>query len=486
MKIALLLSGGVDSSTALRRLLEAGYRDITAYYLKIWLEDEVSYLGDCPWEEDLSFASAVCAQAGIGLRIVSLQLEYFDRVVSYALEELKEGRTPSPDIFCNQRVKFGAFYEHVSEHYDFVATGHYALSVAAPGSPSLDAPWTRPFRPARHDPWQGLDAGARLFRAPDPVKDQSYFLSHLSQEQISRIVFPIGDLPKAEVRQLAEHYDLANKSRKDSQGICFLGKIPYNEFVRHYLGERPGKLVDGASGEVLGEHKGFWYHTIGQRTGLGLGNGPWYVAAKDTERNIVYVNHGSRSPAVLSSHFELAGLTFISGLWPDEARLNWWNSLEPWTGAPGVSEHAGLSAQANALSAGSEADVARRAGEQARRDYQGFQLKLRHGPVLVPCRASWVPGFGPGDSVEPWERRLAVDMEKGDGGIAAGQFAVFYVGDECLGSGKIQEIDAESLAQFSRRYEARLEASRIEAEAEAARKAAKKKLRSHYSRKEQS
>lgn len=488
MKIALLLSGGVDSSTALRRLIDAGFTDITAYYLKIWLEDEVSYLGDCPWEEDLSFATAVCQQAGIELRIVSLQLEYFDRVVSYALEELKEGRTPSPDIFCNQRVKFGAFYEHVSEQYDWVATGHYALTQAARGMPSMDAPWTRPFRTPRHDPWAGLEAGARLYRAPDPVKDQTYFLSHLNQDQISRLVFPIGDLPKAEVRQLAESYDLANKARKDSQGICFLGKIPYNEFVGHYLGKRPGHLVDASSGEILGEHAGFWYHTIGQRTGLGLGNGPWYVVAKDTALNVVYVQHGSRSPQALSRHLELAGLTFISGLWPDQGRLDWWNGLEAWgqtpKAEPGMS--GGSGAEANALRAGSEPDVARRAGEQEQRDYRGFQLKLRHGPVLVPCRASWVPGHAPSDPVEPWERRLSIEMEKGDGGIAAGQFAVLYVGDECLGSGKIQELDAESLAVFAKRYQDRLEMDRQAREVESARKAAKKKLRASHYKKEQS
>ena len=127
MKIALLLSGGVDSSVALRLLLEQGYTDITAYYLKIWLEDELSFLGDCPWEEDLSFARQVCDQAGVPLKILPLQQDYYDRVVSYTVDELKKGRTPSPDIFCNQRIKFGAFYDKVNEEFDKVATGHYGI-----------------------------------------------------------------------------------------------------------------------------------------------------------------------------------------------------------------------------------------------------------------------------------------------------------------------------------------------------------------------
>ena len=184
MKIAVLLSGGVDSSVALYRLLEEGYKDVTAYYLKIWLEDELSFLGDCPWEEDLSYARAVCEARGVELRVLPLQQEYYDRVVSYTVSELKKGRTPSPDIFCNQRIKFGAFFEKVSEHYDKVATGHYGVVEEKDG-----LFWLR--------------------RSPDPVKDQSYFLSHLSQEQVSKIMFPIGSLMKEEVRALARKYDPA-------------------------------------------------------------------------------------------------------------------------------------------------------------------------------------------------------------------------------------------------------------------------------------
>ena len=258
-KVAVLLSGGVDSSAALYRLKEEGFRDLSAYYLKIWLEDELAYLGDCPWEDDLEYARAVCEQADIPLNVVSLQREYFERVVSYTIAELKEGRTPSPDVMCNRRIKFQAFFEKVRESFDFVATGHYAQTERR-GDITL------------------------LKRSPDPVKDQTYFLSQMSQEQIAKAIFPIGGLYKREVREYAKTLSLPNRDRKDSQGICFLGKLRYPDFVRHYLGERTGKIMDRETGQEVGEHKGFWFYTIGQRQGLGLSDGPWYVAGKDLKK----------------------------------------------------------------------------------------------------------------------------------------------------------------------------------------------------------
>lgn len=350
MKFAVLLSGGVDSSVALHRILDAGHRDVSAYYLKIWLEDELSYMGACPWEEDLEYARAVCGKAGVPLRVVSLQAEYYARVVQYAIDELKEGRTPSPDIFCNQRIKFGAFFDKVQEDYDKVASGHYALV----------------------EEWDGL---YHLLRSPDPVKDQTYFLSHLDQSQLAKIALPIGGYHKDEVRRLAQGYDLANKDRKDSQGICFLGKIKYGDFVKHYLGEKPGEIVERETGKVLGEHKGFWFHTIGQRQGLGLGNGPWYVVAKDIGRNIVYISH--------HEHRE------------DQERRIFVCARPHWIG-------------------------------MAPKDGEALHLKLRHGPDLIPCRIET------GASGE-----LTVSMERPDRGIAPGQFAVFYRDWECLGSSMI-------------------------------------------------
>ncbi len=350
MKIALLLSGGVDSSVALYRLLEQGYKDITAYYLKIWLEDDLHFLGECPWEEDLGYARSVCSQAGVPLKIISLQKEYFDRVVSYTLAELKKGRTPSPDIFCNQRIKFGAFFDKVHEDYDKVATGHYGII----------------------EEQNGL---FYLKRAPDPVKDQSYFLSHLSQEQISKILFPIGSLRKEEVRGLAALNDLPNKDRRDSQGICFLGKIKYSDFVKHYLGEQEGEIREKETERILGMHRGFWFYTIGQRQGLGLGNGPWYVTGKETDKNIIYVSSSLNVLNQKRTEFTVCEPNWISGK-PDKTNLS---------------------------------------------------LKLRHGPVINECSVKWLG-----------EDRLEVKLDSGDRGIAPGQFAVFYDGETCLGGARIE------------------------------------------------
>jgi len=350
MKTAVLLSGGVDSSVALYRLLEEGRRDVTAYYLKIWLEDELSGLGDCPWDEDLGYARAVCDAAGVELKVVPLQTEYYEKVVDYALRELKVGHTPSPDIFCNQRIKFGAFYDKVGAEFDRVASGHYGVVDR-----SSDV--------------------ARLLRSPDPVKDQTYFLSHLSQRQVASVEFPIGGLRKTEVRALAQKYNLANQARPDSQGICFLGKIKYNDFVKHYLGEKSGAIVERGTGKKLGEHKGYWFHTIGQRSGLGLGNGPWFVVGKDVDANTVFVSHQEHRREQNRDAFTAGELT--------------WIHREPRPGEP-------------------------------------LTCKLRHGPELIACQAS-----------PAGEGRLSVQLERGDPGIAPGQFSVFYSGEECLGAGMI-------------------------------------------------
>lgn len=397
MKIAVLLSGGVDSSVALHQVKTHGFTDITAYYLKIWLEDDVSFLGECPWEEDLSYAREVCRQAGVELRVLPLQLEYYDKVVSYALAELKKGRTPSPDIFCNQRIKFGAFFDAVDEDYDLVVTGHYA------------------------DVRTEDDGLHHLYQAPDGVKDQSYFLSHLSQEQVAKLWFPLGNMQKPRVRELAESLDLPNKARKDSQGICFLGKIKYPDFVRHYLGEKEGAIVRRENGEQLGTHKGFWFHTIGQRTGLGLGNGPWYVVDKDSEQNIVYVSHKTDIENAFYRQFICTELTWIAGRPPE------------WLGDPRL-----------------------RSG-----DPRTLRLKLRHGPKMTECRVrlagreeleqSGLRGPDLADS----QPRLMVEMTEGDKGLAPGQFAVFYLDDECIGSGKIQRAMHQNVAAPGRPATAR-------------------------------
>ena len=185
MNVAVLLSGGVDSSLALALLSREQDIELKAYYLKIWLEEELAFLGNCPWETDLTYARATCEKLGVPLEIVPLQSEYREQIVEYALAELRAGRTPSPDIFCNQRIKFGAFCHRIADQCDKIASGHYARIDEIP-------------------------TGPRLRRAPDPVKDQTYFLCYLDQAQLARCVFPLGALPKNEVRALAERYGLPN------------------------------------------------------------------------------------------------------------------------------------------------------------------------------------------------------------------------------------------------------------------------------------
>ena len=269
MKIAVLLSGGVDSSVALRLLKDEGH-DITAYYLKIWLQDEFSFLGDCPWEEDLKFARDVCEQANVELKVLPLQEEYWASVVSYTIEEIKEGRTPNPDIYCNCLIKFGQFYEKIDPSFEKVASGHYAGVVSENGLYKLKC-------------------------SPDPVKDQTYFLAYLTQSQISRALFPLNKYMKKDIRVLAEKYNLATMHRRDSQGICFLGQIKFNEFVKHHLGEIPGDIIDIDSEKLMGKHHGYYYFTIGQRSGLGLSGGPWYVVKKDVKENLVYISRENKA-----------------------------------------------------------------------------------------------------------------------------------------------------------------------------------------------
>jgi tRNA-specific 2-thiouridylase len=349
MKIAVLLSGGVDSSLALTLLAEAGH-ELTAFYLKIWLEDEAAFLGACPWEEDLEYARTLCERLAVPLEVVPLQQAYHEKVVGFAVAELRAGRTPSPDIFCNSLVKFGIFLEKIDASFEAVASGHYARRVEENGRILLQL-------------------------APDPVKDQTYFLSRLSAAQLARARFPLGGLLKAEVRAMARARALPAMDRPDSQGICFLGKIKFRDFVKTYLGEDPGEIVDADTGKHLGGHRGLWFHTIGQRTGLGLSGGPWYVVAKDHAGKRLLVAHGERAP-------ERSRTTFAVDT------PHWINPTDP-------------------------ATIDR--------------CKLRHGPQLLPCRFSAEQNGG------------RVTLAGEDRGIAPGQYAVFYDRDTCLGSAMIKE-----------------------------------------------
>ena len=356
MKIAVLVSGGVDSSVALALLKEQGH-DVTAFYLKIWLEDELSFLGNCPWEEDLSFVRGVCDTLQVPLQIVPMQKPYWDTVVSYVISEVKAGRTPNPDMLCNQYVKFGFFLDAIDSSFEKVATGHYAQVREENGR-------------------------FHLYQAPDPVKDQTYFLARLSQKQLSRAFFPIGHLTKKEVRALAQQFNLPTKDRKDSQGICFLGKIKFREFLAHHLGTRSGEIVEYETGNVLGTHQGFWYYTIGQRQGLKLGGGPWYVVAKDGALNKVYISKNYYDADKKRDQFFIIDMNWIGKTIENEAELF---------------------------------------------------VKLRHGPDKHQCHIK--------REGEKWH----VFLKDRDQGIAAGQFAVFYDQDECLGGGVIETFQEDKI-----------------------------------------
>ena len=289
MNIAALVSGGVDSSVAVHLLKEQGYQpDI--FYIRIGMEDEEGYI-DCPAEEDIEITQWIAHHYGCRFEEVNLHKEYWDNVVSYTIESVRKGLTPNPDVMCNRLIKFGAFDDRRGHDYDRIATGHYATTDI-------------------------IDVTTFLATAKDPVKDQTDFLSQLEYRQISKLMFPIGHLMKSEVRAIAHKANLPSADRKDSQGICFLGKINYNDFIRRYLGEREGKIVELETGKVLGTHKGYWFHTIGQRKGLYLSGGPWFVVRKDIEENVLYVSQGYDPAAAHGKEMTLMGFRWLSAELP--------------------------------------------------------------------------------------------------------------------------------------------------------------------------
>ncbi|GHS87076.1 tRNA-specific 2-thiouridylase MnmA 1 [Bacteroidia bacterium] len=265
MNVAALVSGGVDSSVVVYRLKEQGITP-TIFYIRIGMDSEQGYM-DCSAEEDIEITTYIARKYGCPLEIVSLHQEYWDNVVTYTIEAVKQGLTPNPDIMCNKMIKFGVFEQKYGFHFDKIATGHYATTTA-------------------------INDKIYLSTAKDHHKDQTYFLGQLDFMQVSRLLFPIGDLLKSEVRTIAAAEQMPCATRKDSQGICFLGKINYNDFIRRYLGEKEGLIVDHETGKIIGKHKGFWFHTIGQRRGLGLSGGPWFCVDKDIDNNIIYASCG--------------------------------------------------------------------------------------------------------------------------------------------------------------------------------------------------
>ena len=334
------------------RLKEQG-EDLHLFYIRIGMDNDE---GDCSAEEDIEMCTLIAHRYGLPLDVVSLHEEYWDHVMEYALRTVKEGRTPNPDMMCNRMIKFGFFEQRWGKDFDMTATGHYATTSV-------------------------VDGVKYLSTAVDPVKDQTDFLAQITYEQLCHVMCPIGNLPKEEVRRIAEDAHLPNAHRRDSQGICFLGQIDYNDFIRRHLGEQPGPIIELETGRKLGEHRGYWFHTIGQRKGLGLSGGPWYVVRKDVKDNIIYVSNGYGTAKQYGRTLPLDEMHFISG--------------NPWQGIEGPVD---------------------------------IMFKNRHTPHIMPGKLTHVE-----------DRRWVIESEDDVQGIAPGQFAVIYdrQGHLCYGSGVI-------------------------------------------------
>jgi tRNA-specific 2-thiouridylase len=353
-KVIVGMSGGVDSSVATQLLLEQGY-EVEGLFMKNWEEDDGTEY--CTAIEDLADAQSVADRLGVHLHSANFAAEYWDNVFEHFLEEYRAGRTPNPDILCNREIKFKAFLEYaLLLGADCIATGHYVRRGDADGRTTL---------------LKGMDAG----------KDQSYFLHAVGHEELARSLFPLGDIEKSRVREIAREQGFITHDKKDSTGICFIGERRFRDFLRTYIPAQPGEIRD-TEGNCLGEHQGLMYHTIGQRQGLGIGgiagqeHAPWYVIEKDLERNILLVAQGNNHPALFKQSLTLSALHWVSGDVP-------------------------------AL------PLACTAKTRYRQPDQACQLQ------------AWTTGY-------------RVVFEQAQRAITPGQSVVFYQGDRCLGGGVIE------------------------------------------------
>lgn len=356
MRIASLVSGGVDSSVTIPLLIEQGYKP-TIFYIKIGMEDKPGFM-DCPSEEDIEITTYIANKYGLEMEIIDLHDTYWNTVVKYTIDTVKKGLTPNPDVMCNRLIKFGAFEEKMGHEFDLITTGHYADTLEQNGKKYLAT-------------------------AADKVKDQTYFLGRITYPQLQKLWFPLGKIEnKSKVRELAEEMKLPSAHRPDSQGICFLGKINYRDFIRQHVGEMPGEIRELETDRLLGEHKGYWFHTIGQRKGLGLSQGPWFVIKKDTKNNIIYVSKGYDPQSQYGDLIPMEDFLFITE--------NPFADLEK--------------------------------GER-------ITFKIRHTPEFA------------GGTMYKTEYGYAIKSDKKISGIAPGQFAVVYDAktDICLGSGVISD-----------------------------------------------
>ncbi|RIW15726.1 tRNA 2-thiouridine(34) synthase MnmA [Algoriphagus lacus] len=397
-RVVVGLSGGVDSSVAAHLLIEQGY-EVIGMFMKNWHDESVTISNECPWMEDSTDAMLVAEKLGIPFQAIDLSEEYRERIVDYMFAEYEAGRTPNPDILCNREIKFDIFLKAAQKlKADFVATGHYCQK----GEIEVDG-----------KPVYQLLAGA------DPNKDQSYFLCQLSQEQLAKALFPIGHLQKPEVRRIAKEADLITADKKDSQGLCFIGKVRLPEFLQQQLKPKKGKIIqipenlevyynvqipagiapedwdeeilDAVSlpihytpnqGKVLGEHTGAHYFTVGQRKGLQVGGTgkPLFVISTDTKENVIYTGLGEDHPGLLRN-----------ALFVKSDQIHW------------IRE-----------------DLALKPGESAR-----YQARIRYRQPLS------------GATLIRKEKGLYVLFDQPQKGIASGQFVAWHQGEECIGSGTI-------------------------------------------------
>lgn len=358
MKIAVLISGGVDSAVTVDRLYSQGH-DLHLFYIRIGMDNGE---GQCTAEEDIEMCTLIAKKYNLPFKVVSLHEEYWAYVMQYALHTVKDGLTPHPDIMCNKIIKFGFFEERWGKDFDKTATGHYAKVIEKDGKY-----------------W--------LATAPDAVKDQTDFLAQISYAQLSHLIFPLGDMTKEEVREAAKAANLPNATRKDSQGICFLGKIDYSDFLERQLGTKTGPVIEIETGKKIGEHKGYWFYTIGQRKGLGLGGGPWFVVRKNIRDNVIYVSHGYDTKLQYGKKIEM-----------DEVD---WITVNPF-------------------------------------EYDKFEKEL-DGGLKVSFKNRHTPEFLDGILRMDADKGYVLESEKDVQGIAPGQYCIIYTPDRkiCLGSGMI-------------------------------------------------
>ena len=381
-KVYVGMSGGVDSSLTAALLVEQGY-EVTGVYMKNWTQDLPGMR--CPWADDLADAKRVAVQLGIDFKVFDFENEYRHKVVDYMIDEYKLGRTPNPDIMCNQEVKFKLFLDAALEDgADMIATGHYARVSHATDLPASDG---LGFAPGLHgvpspvqtraaeSPLQNqVDLShAKLLQAVDTNKDQTYFLYRVTDKALDKTLFPLGEYTKPQVREMAKERGLYTAIKKESQGICFVGQIGIREFLSQYVEQKAGPIIDKQTGKILGQHDGAIFYTIGQRHGLDIGGGlPYYVVGKDMDKNEVYVTTNLNDDTLWKQQVALTS-------------LHWINQQTP---TPGT-----------------------------------YTIRVRHRAALVPA------------TFEVNGSEVVLTLPNPERAVAPGQSVVLYDGEVCLGGG---------------------------------------------------